>query len=233
MRKEYMIDCETLSMNKRAVVWQFAIREIGGPMRKSVIMCPREQYRLSIKGNFETSEETIEWAQETYGEESVFENWYALFKQDKVHHGAWTIAHLQKWLKEICDPDGIFWAKGADFDFPIMENQFAALALAPPWFYRYKSCLRTLINENDRLNGFDKNVRTIMYQNYNPHDALSDCATQVKQLEYLRRNMNLKLNAAQISAQDGESLKAEEYDAQISGEHTWKHPGSFTHVKLE
>ena len=89
------------------------------------------------------------------------------------------------WHKCLEEKPTIWWAKGMDFDFPIIETKMRQFGFNPPWKYNNRRDFRTVLkgfgydtkSEFPTLLGAPENLRQ--------HDAMSDCWNQLSALVHI------------------------------------------------
>lgn len=193
MPKEWMIDCETLALDSHAAVWQIALVNCADHTEaKQWETQPSEILHLVNNGKMLTDQSTLSWAYKTYGTASAFARWHHAYLHDEHLETATSITKIHDEIDTKIKNGDIVWAKGADSDFPILENMFKVSQYnhKAPWYYRDKSCMRTLVNECKRA-GMDKRTLDSM-QTGTKHEAIHDCWQQIKMLHNLRTYLGLR-----------------------------------------
>lgn len=142
-----MIDIEALGSAETSVVLQIGAcafdREAG------VIGATFEvtgDLFVQLDAGRTTDRDTIQWWK---GQSR--EAWAAVSMGKSLPHE--MCAGFLGWWDDQVKQHGEFtevWAKGASYDFPILEH-FLKKHGHVPWRYSAQRCLRTLINEDDRL----------------------------------------------------------------------------------
>lgn len=197
--RNFMLDTETLSLAPNAVFWQVAAVEfninadngIAVPGNSlAMLACPAAARMLVEDGKAVWSQDTVDWLLQQPAIRDLFGTWWDCFnKAEKFPSDIpWSMESLT--YPEIFgqmtrlfggDREAVqVWAKGADFDFPILTNATRAYGILEPWHYRNKNCLRTWQNEAVRLG-------MVLGKPDNDHDAYSDCIGQIRILEHVRR----------------------------------------------
>lgn len=202
MRKEYMIDCETLALSSRAAVWQFSIMEIPEQLPDQMeppyvtffiprivlgikFEAPANSANFTNRGQYEAKQSTVEWSLQQPG--TMFKDWLL-----ELPWASGNIPRMQEHLYQFLGVhsnrgDGpLFWAKNAAFDFPILEFLFENLDVTIPWHYRNKGCLYTMRHEAARLANKAGFKLTPPAYTGTAHDSAADCENQIRQLHYYR-----------------------------------------------
>ena len=84
--------------------------------------------------------------------------------------------------------DAIVWSNGSDFDFPILENAFAACGVEAPWKYYNKRDFRTLKRIVPSAEYEDVKVDATL-----GHKALDDAKSQALTLINIMNHLGLEL----------------------------------------
>lgn len=191
--RHFMVDLETLAVDPRAAPWQIAIVEfvmhadgkcvsVGNDY---VSLLNPDVIALFVENNeMVESEDTIKWLHGQPAIAQTFTHWYDVFKGSETKHD-WmmytaTSADLeQAFVRLGIDSNSQMWAKGVDFDFPILSNLLRQYGIKEPWHYRNKNCMRSWINEAARW-GVEVPKPSAT------HDAFQDCVEQIELLSYVR-----------------------------------------------
>jgi hypothetical protein len=200
MPREIMLDCETLSLEPNALVWQCAAGEIGNAYIPSAIgwLVDPEIYRIPLEGaTFAVSAATERWTIEN-GNAYPFGIWEKRRENPNASGAFATVQHIHQTLMQMRGPDEkdcIFWAKNAAFDFPILENLFRFAGLRAPWYHRNKGCLYTMRIEVERQaqrRGLPMPEAAV---NQGAHNAAYDVLYQIEQLDTYREFLDGANNA--------------------------------------
>ena len=154
--KEMMIDIETLGLKPGCIVVEIAF--VMFDLKTGLCAFPNT-YLLSIR------------EQRVMGLTSDDETWDWWQKRGGLPTGALAspidVLGILGQFYEEHQPQRI-WARGADFDFPILRALFEAYLLECPWPY-YQQC--------------DQRTLTQLAQSTSPsHRALADCHRQIRHL---------------------------------------------------
>lgn len=175
----FMIDCETLGLTPDSVVLSVGVVQFDpyDPSYRSTVYYaePSPTYQAIRK----IDPDTLAWWE----------------PRTNMPHGD-TLPHevcreLSDFILRKIVPNStpIIWARGTDFDIPLLTNLFAQYDLEVPWKYNQVRDLRTI----SKL--FPNIVPTA---NNNPHNALSDALCQAEHCgRILRRIKQLEAIAAQ------------------------------------
>lgn len=193
--REIMLDCETLALSTRALVWQIGFAEIyesdaAGFACRSALISPTDAFFQ--QRYFVTQRSTIDWWVEQ--EYDLFNEWYAAFSNehgrplnsiDYVSIADWFRTHASN------DSETIWWAKNAAFDFPIFEHIFEVTGTKAPWTHRNKRCLYTLRGEVERFGKLhNKPVEKYVRPNtVTSHDAMFDAIAQAEEVRHYRSEL--------------------------------------------
>lgn len=74
------------------------------------------------------------------------------------------------------------WAKGSDFDLPILRSAFARFGSEAPWPFRASRCVRTFLAEHPKIQ-----VRGM--EGLQAHDAVSDCLWQIAEIQQTMQSL--------------------------------------------
>jgi hypothetical protein len=91
--------------------------------------------------------------------------------------------NLHRWIPKETKA----WGNGASFDLSILDSAYRACKIPLPWKHWDERCYRTinaLVDKKDPC----RPPRVGVY-----HNALDDCRTQLQQLEYVCKKMNIPL----------------------------------------
>lgn len=152
-----MLDLETLSLQPNARILSIAVVSVNRP----------EDYfyrKIKFEENtvFDVDTETLNW----------WNTQDPLVKQEAFSGQEYLRAVLEDFCKWF-PSDAHIWAKGADFDFPILGYALNYYGFKPPWFYRNKWCFRTLHNMFPDIKSPANQMK---------HSALADAMTQAAHL---------------------------------------------------
>lgn len=188
-----MIDCETLALASNAAVWQVGWKDMSSDVHHVAYINPGEIQHHVQTGRLAEATGTIEWALKTYGAPSPFNRWYADYNGGQNNNGTHSIAELHRDMSSLIGPSTTVWAKGADFDFPILSHLFSLVGLPAPWHYRNKACMRTL-KMLAELEATDAHLDTMQkMKNPDAHDAGADVVFQTEQVQYYLGILNVQL----------------------------------------
>lgn len=194
--RNFMIDTETVGLRPTSIFWQVAVVEFNIYPNGDIVTpgnsfttyaCPAQARAMVENKEATFDESTVEWLLEQPAIAETFKVWWDCFNKSErlpEHYFALTypeiISSMTNVMGGAAKPDVQVWAKGADFDFPIIVNTVRAFGLTEPWHYRNKNCMRTWQNEALRL-GME------IPKPDNNHDAFSDCINQIGLLEKVRK----------------------------------------------
>lgn len=161
----FMLDCETLSLDRHAAVIDIAIAPImDGLQGKRWLINPSS---YSNHPSFIRDPETL--AFHANNKTGLMED------AEMVGHSWQRVAQeVHNYLQDFTTWHEIhIWSQGKDFDTPIMEHLFKQAGLKTPWKYSHTHCLRD-------LSGLFPDVKRSYYGN---HTAMEDARAQVKHLK--------------------------------------------------
>jgi len=169
-----MIDLETLATTPRA-----AITEIGAcmfdPSDKTV---PERTFYVAIDTDeyehtkvFDVQLSCFQWIM-TQSKETQAEMLTKTPRKGLVE----AVQALAEWLKQNAKPNAMYWAKGIDFDYVILEHAMRVAKVEVPWLFWAKRDVRTVQVE----------ARIRPMPNPHAHNALADCLVQVDTVQRAR-----------------------------------------------
>lgn len=142
MTTHFMIDTETLATDKTAAVLSVAIVpfDSDGIHKNDTHFYQRiARHNYSeFPSAFTISQETMKWWDEQTSQARM-----EAFSG--ILHPATVCEMIGAYIREFDGPKK-FWAKGAIFDFPILENLLDVFGYPHPWNYRNSLCYRTLLD---------------------------------------------------------------------------------------
>lgn len=168
-QNDLMIDLETLSTNKNAVILSigacaFGPEEVTGQLYTSVDLSSFEDYEDSC---FHMSASTIAWwMKQSHDARTAFDNGESL-------HIEQALETLRNFIETMCTPDVRVWGNGSDFDNVILQNAYDVCGLELPWKFWNNRCYRT-------VKGMCPEVK-IEREGTN-HNALDDAESQANHL---------------------------------------------------
>ncbi len=182
--KAIMIDIETLDTKSSAVVIQIAAvafnytakgkLEIEGELDIKLPVAPQ------LKENRTISVKTVKfWLNSGEQQQLLGE-----LLSDPVKY---NYSHALVEFEEFClahAPDE-YWSQGPTFDTIILEDMLAKNAQSAPWWFYQVRDLRTV----QEFVGHDDKSRAMKEANSN-HNALDDCLSQIKLLQYFIKKAN-------------------------------------------
>jgi hypothetical protein len=177
---EVMIDIETLSTQKNAVILTIGAMKFDRYNENKTIEELEKFYcRINkdscIKLGMAIDEETQKWW-ETQNHEAKYE---ALLNPDRI-----DIKIALNKFKLFLSNVKCVWANSPNFDCTILENAFKVCNIEVPWkFWNLRDC-RTIYDLGK------VNLKSI--NNNNKHDAISDCYSQILCVQKCIKNLNLK-----------------------------------------
>jgi 3' exoribonuclease, RNase T-like len=172
-QSEVMLDIETLSTLPNAAV--VSIGAVKFSLDKGIL------------SSFKVNIDPVSCKDHGLHFEKKTIDWWA--EQPKAARQAWmkdprplgeALQYFLTWYGASSRPT---WAKGASFDFPILESAIRSCEYDIPWKYWHINCYRTIIN----VCGIDD--RKLKSEGSVYHDAISDCEEQTKVLIPLLRAM--------------------------------------------
>ena len=188
-----MIDIETLSLASNAAVWQVAWKDMASDATQVAFLNPAEMREHVECERLVEDPATIEWTLKTYGAHSPFASWYSSYNRGKAFGGTHSVKDLHTDMALTIGPATTVWAKGADFDFPILTNLFSWIGESAPWHYRNKACMRTL-KMLAELEASETQLKALAeMKNPSAHDAGADVLHQTRQVDYYLGILNVTL----------------------------------------
>lgn len=199
MKREFMIDIESLDTNSSAVVlsvgaviWQtkYLHEENALQWEKisalNLILEMDEQLRV---GRSVSQGTLIWWMQQDRTAQAE------AFDPDRLPVN-FALSNLNTWITnhstQISPPITHFWASPATFDFPILETLYADFEMPLPWRYNQKYDVRTVVNEANY------SVRDHMASaclSGIPHTPVYDCLWQIDLLTHARQKLSRRIGA--------------------------------------
>lgn len=185
---DIMIDIETLGLDPRTVVTQFAFAAYERDDPETIIREAEEylpiQPQLHV-GRTIRADTVIWWM----GQSDAAR---AGFNQNSGDDMAELIALVQSLHRKISqvieEADEVeIWAKGPQFDIVAIESLFDDIGLSAPWKYGQIRDLRTIM----AAAGVDRHSVEFP-ASLTPHHALSDCKYQILQLTESWRRMRAR-----------------------------------------
>lgn len=174
MPRRFMLDIETLALTADAVVWCAAITEFaqngGEPIMSS------QMFMLTNQPGRHRNSDTISWTM-AHGDKELYEQWRDN-KTTRHLSPAELYTALEKTFGAYGSGNYEIWAKGAKFDFAVMQSYFSDYGLATPWHYRAERDMRTLqsvlksLGASDEVLDYDKPLI--------PHNAFYDTVAQAQ-----------------------------------------------------
>lgn len=201
-KASFMIDVETLATTSRAMPWQVGWTNMTTLQTTSVLLNPFQM--RSLAGAFDDDPNTRLFIlnNNEYAEEwlDAFDNATQNYTPQNVDGGgAYPVVSVITLYKMLCDDIGQhaeIWAKGADFDFPILKHLFSTFDLSLPWHFRNQGCLRSMEKLVDRLCP-DHDWDLPKYAE-NAHDAGHDALHQTHRFnEFMEELVTIRAQASE------------------------------------
>ncbi|HRQ87327.1 MAG TPA: 3'-5' exonuclease [Bacteroidia bacterium] len=102
-------------------------------------------------------------------------------------HIDWALGSLSAWLSEVASGEGVLiYGKGPSFDCAILEAAYHARGMEKPWKFWNERCVRTVLDEAERLIGEEAAEGLKSIRSEVPHHALWDARAEMKQLSECR-----------------------------------------------
>lgn len=109
---------------------------------------------------------------------------YVLANPDSTYEVS-GLGNFYIWHAQLEEKPAIWWCKGIDFDFPIIETKLRQHGFTAPWKYNNRRDFRTVLkgfgydtsSEFPSLFGAPENLRK--------HDAMADCWNQLAALVHI------------------------------------------------
>ena len=175
----FMVDCESLGTTPDSVVLSVGVVQFDPYGQLAPFNSYYRELAVGAQPSRKIDPRTLEWWEKQPNKPNG--EWYP----DIVCLG--IVSHIQ--LMTVSNSTPVIWARGTDFDIPLLTNLFAQYDLAVPWKYNQVRDLRTI----SKL--FPNIVPTA---NNNPHNALSDALCQAEHCgRILRRIRQLEAIAVQ------------------------------------
>lgn len=154
-----MLDLETLGTTPGSVIFQLAALQFdpatGATGAELLIdICPRD----AISHGLTTDADTLDW---WASKGTTTDDLYGCTLTD-------AIQQLDDFIKDHPSIETI-WAKGSDFDFPILAAAYRALDHEVPWAYYQQRCMRTAYQLSGLPRPRPEDIE---------HNALADCHMQ-------------------------------------------------------
>lgn len=179
----FMLDIETLSTEKNALVWSVGMVEFD-PNSDRIgeswewIMLRAEQNRA----NRHVDPITVQWTI-IHGDGDGYQSWLVQNMQSTSvpHHlcGLSAIHELHRALTDIFIQHAAVtvWVNGASFDFAILHSLFRDAGFRTPWHFRSEACIRS-IRALLPNTGID-----LAPQTFSAHKAVADARHQSQWLQ--------------------------------------------------
>lgn len=174
MTNHVMIDLETISTRKRAVIVSIGIATFDGlRITGTHLLLPEVQPQIAAGRHVDFG--TIQWwIREASG---AIDTSFLAPDTGRLHVGV-----MQGFLKSIIGPDGLVWGNGSDFDISILETYLEDFGFGAPWSYRNVRDVRTLRMLRPEIRPTDPSVR---------HDPVSDAVSQANHVMTLMASLGL------------------------------------------
>lgn len=176
MIKHIMIDIETLSTAKNAVVLSIGA-VLFDPKSGKILDEFYKELRLSDQANRKVDVSTVQW---WIGQVAQHPERASLFLQE-LYDNKCTARNALLLLRDfigshrVADHDLCVWACDPDFDLDILATLYAEYGLNVPWKYYEPKSVRTV-----RMLG--KELGLPKLDDTKTHNALEDCIRQVKEV---------------------------------------------------
>ena len=175
MPRQFMLDIETEALTADAMVWSVALTEFQPSTLLSTTMAG-QQFLLAPQPGRLVNQATVDWTK-AHGDKELYEHWKSrvsttLLSPLELHTA------IAKTLGDYGTGNYEIWAKGAKFDFAVMQSYFSDYNLATPWHYRAERDLRTLQSVTAMLGAPPE---LLEYEKPEiPHNAASDAYAQAR-----------------------------------------------------
>lgn len=165
----FMLDFETLALTPKAIILSIGCVKFNefGVLDKFYIECDKG----SQIGHRDFDRDTADW-------------WAIQHNKPTGITSLYTCLHkLLNFLQNNTPPsyEMELWAKGTDFDIPILLDALASYGINPPFPYRNKSDLRTLKKYHPEVH--------IPFANQQEHNALEDAIFQANQAVWILNSL--------------------------------------------
>jgi hypothetical protein len=187
---ELMLDLETLDTSPSAVVlsigaviWESIVYPDSGPQYH---IADRFYRKLALQSQFDkkrtVSESTLLWwqQQDSVAQQEAF---------DPVRRPVLEVlTDLDAFTRGYDPAINHFWASPVSFDFGITEDLMKMYDWIPPWTYRQKYDVRTVVNEaNYSAKDHQSNITGVA------HTPVYDCEWQIDLLTAARRKIKKRI----------------------------------------
>lgn len=173
-----MLDIETLGTKPGCPVAQIACL-LWNTATNEVV----EEFETFIRvqiGDITADAETIKW---WYKQDDNLRDY--VLNNPNAQYPVAGFGNFSIWAKELEEKPLVWWCKGLDFDFPIIETKLRQHGFQVPWKYNNRRDFRTVLKGF----GYDAGSEfptlpqspTVLRQ----HDALSDCWNQLAALVHI------------------------------------------------
>lgn len=176
---DLMLDIETLGVGPDAAIVSIAVVQFD-LMTGEV----GDIFRQTIKIDTIPSCRTVDLHTVGFWMEQPDDARHISFGQpDKVAH-ATAMAMCVDWIEEHSYADTTLWGKGPTFDIALLTSSMKAEGITLPIPFRNHRDVRTILDIGERMQIADD----IIFAGV-PHDPVSDCRHQIKQIHNVMRHL--------------------------------------------